>query len=88
MSCVPPKLVAAGLDVRSRSDLQLAIRRLVHSDIVNNVVPRGGALVGTSGSAGGMQAALRMPGVFTEEENSKIGEFVKTRSGSWHFRNR
>ena len=38
VTCVPPKLVVTGLDVRARSDL--AIRRLVHSDIENNIVPR------------------------------------------------
>ena len=33
------------MDVRARHDL--AIRRLVHSDIVNNVVPRAGVMVCT-----------------------------------------
>ena len=59
VTCVPPKLVATGFDVRARSDL--AIRRLVHSDIVNNAVPiaRAGVLVCTSGLTGEMQATLR-----------------------------
>ena len=64
----PPKLVTTGMDVRARSDL--AIRRLVQSDILNNVVPRAGVMVCTSGSTGEMQATLRMAGVFTDDESS------------------
>ena len=68
------------MDVRARNDL--AIRRLVHSDIVNNVVPRAGSLVCTSGSTGEMQATLRMPGVFTDEESSvKLLDLLKTAPG-------
>ena len=64
VTCVPPKLVAASLDVRAQNDP--AIRRLIHSYIVNNVVPRAGVLVCTSGSTGEMQDTLRMSGVFTD----------------------
>ena len=80
VTCVPPKLVITGLDVRARNEL--AIRRLVHSDIVNNGVPRAGVLVCTSGSAGEMQATLRMSGVFTDEESSaNLLELLKTAPG-------
>ena len=77
VTCVPPKLVMTGLDVRARNDL--AVQRLVHSDIVNNVVPRAGVLVCTSGSTGEMQATLRMSGVFTNDESSvNLLELLKT----------
>ena len=84
VTCVPPKLVVTGLDVRARNDL--AIRRLVHSDIENNVVPRAGVLqlvcTTCSGSTGEMQATLRMSGVFTDEESSdKLVELLKTAPG-------
>ena len=80
VTCVPPRLVVTGMDVRARSDL--AIRRLVHSDIVNNVVPRAGVLVCTKGSTGEMQATLRMSGVFTYEESSdKLLDLLRTAPG-------
>ena len=47
VKCNTPKLVVTGMDVRARQDL--AIRRLVHSDIKNNVVPRAGVIVCTEG---------------------------------------
>ena len=68
------------MDVRARNDL--AIRRLVHSDIVNNVVPRAGVMVCTEGSTGEMQATLRMSGVFTDEESSeKLLDLLRTAPG-------
>ena len=80
VKCNPPKLVVTGLDVRARNDL--SIRRLVHSDIMNNVVPRAGVIVCTEGSTGEMQATLRMSGVFTDEESSvKLLDLLRTAPG-------
>ena len=80
VTCVPPRSVVTGLDVRARSDL--AIRRLVHSDIVNNAVLRAGVLVCTEGSTGEMQATLRMSGVFTDEGSSdKSLDLLRTAPG-------
>ena len=80
VKCTPPKLVVTGMDVRARSDL--AIRRLVQSDIKNNVVPRVGVMICTEGSTGEMQATLRMSGVFTEEESSdKLMDLLRTAPG-------
>ena len=80
VKCDPPKLVVTGLDVRARNDL--SIRRLVHSDIMNNVVPRAGVIVCTDGSTGEMQATLRMSGVFTDEESSvKLLDSLRTAPG-------
>ena len=80
MTCVPPKLVVTGLDVRARNDLSM--RRLVHSDILNNDVPRAGVMVCTEGSTGEMQATLRMSGVFTDEESSvKLLDLLRTAPG-------
>ena len=64
----PPKLVVTGLNVQSRNGV--SIRWLVQSDILNNVVPRSGVLVCTSGLTGEMQATLRLSGVFTDDESS------------------
>ena len=78
----PPTLVVTGLNVQSRDDLP--IRRLVQSDILNNIVPRSGVLVCTDGSTGPgeMQATLRMSGVFTDDESSvKWLELLKTAPG-------
>ena len=72
--------MTTGLDMRARNDL--AIRRLVQSDIVNNDVPRAGVMVCSSGSTGEMQAMLRMFGVFTDDESSAIlMELLKTAPG-------
>ena len=80
VKCTPPKLVVTGKDVRARSDL--AIRRLVQSDIKNNVVPRAGVMICTEGSTGEMQATLRMSGVFTDEESSdKLMDLLRTAPG-------
>ena len=80
VKCNPPKLVVTGLDVRARNDV--SIRRLVHSDIMNNVVPRAGVIVCTEGSTGEMQATLRMSGVFTDEESSeKLLDLLRTAPG-------
>ena len=80
VKCIPPKLVVTGLDVRARNDL--SIRRLVQSDIMNNVVPRAGVIVCTEGSTGEMQATLRMSGVFTDEESSvKLLDLLRTAPG-------
>ena len=80
VTCDPPGLVVTGMDVRARQDL--AVRRLVHSDIVNNVVPRAGVMVCTEGSTGEMQATLRMSGVFTDEESSdKLMDLLRTATG-------
>ena len=78
----PPKLVTTGMDVRARNDL--AIRWRIQSDILNNVVPRAGVMVCTSGSTGeiSMQATLRMSGVFTDDESSaKLLDLLKTAPG-------
>ena len=76
----PPKLVVAGLAVTSRSDI--SIWRLVHSDIMNNIVPRAGFSVCIEGSTGEMQVTLRMSGVFTDEESStKLLDMLKTAPG-------
>ena len=40
----PPKLVVTGLTVASRCS-DISIRRLVHSNVMNNIVPRAGVLV-------------------------------------------
>ena len=80
VTCDPPSLVVTGMDVRARNDL--AIRRLVHSDIENNVVPRAGVMVCVEGSTGEMQATLRMSGVFTDEESSdKLMDLLRTAPG-------
>ena len=80
VTCDPPSLVVTGMDVRARN--YLAIRRLVHSDIVNNVVPRAGVMVCTEGSTGEMQATLRISGVFTDEESSdKLVDLLRTAPG-------
>ena len=56
---------------------------MVHSDIENNVVPRAGVLVCTSGSTWEMQATLRMSGMFTDEESSvKLLEILKPALGN------
>ena len=76
--------MVTGLDVRARSDHDLAIRRLqlVHSDIENNIVPRSGVLVCTSGSTGEMQATLRMSRVFTNEESlDSLLDLLRTAPG-------
>ena len=72
--------MVTGTDVRARSDL--AIRRLVQSDIKNNVVPRVGVMICTEASTGEMQATLRMSGVFTDEESSdKLMDLLRTAPG-------
>ena len=80
VTCDPRSLVLTGLDARARNDL--AMRRLVHSDIVNDVVLRAGVMVCAEGSTGEMQATLRMSGVFTDEESSgKLMDLLRTAPG-------
>ena len=81
-TCIPPKLVVTGMDVRASHDL--AIRQLVQSDIVNNVVPRASVIVCTKfkGSTREMQATLRMSRVFTNEESlDSLLDLLRTAPG-------
>ena len=74
--------MTTGLTVASQNDL--SIRRLVQSDIFNNVGPRSGVMVCTSGSTGEMQATLRMSGVFTDrddESSAKLLDLLKNAPG-------
>ena len=80
VKCNPPKLVVTGLDMRTQQDL--SIRWLVHSDIMNNVAPRARVIVCTKGLTGEMQATLRMSRVFTNEESSvKLLDLPRTAPG-------